>query len=310
MYWFLKIALPVIWAFTAVGFCQVPSSPPPAANIRVDSSLVLVPVTVTDPSSRYVLGLEKQNFRIFEDNAEQKIAQFSGEDAPLSVGLLFDTSGSMGNKLATARMAVLHFLKTMNAPDDAFLVEFNDRAEVTLGFTDNTDEIEKKLTAVTAGGKTALFDAVQVALREMKRARNPRKAILIISDGGDNNSVYTSKQIEELVREADVQVYTMGVFEPFTYVGMSTEELAGPRLLIEISQQTGGRAYAATSSAELPEIAERIGIELRNQYLLAYAPTNAAKDGKYRHVQVKLSQPEGLPDLKARWRLGYYAPEE
>lgn len=307
---FFRIALPAVWAFSLVGLCQVPSSPLPAANIRVDSSLVLVPVTVTDPLNRYVIGLDKQNFRIFEENAEQKIAQFSGEDAPLSVGLLFDTSGSMVNKLATARMAVLHFLKTMNAPDEAFLVEFNDRAEVTLGFTDNTDEIEKKLTAVQSGGKTALFDAVQVALREMKRARNPRKAILIISDGGDNNSVYTSKQIEELVREADVQIYAMGVFEPFTYVGMSAEELAGPRLLIEVSQQTGGRAYAATSSAELPEIAERIGIELRNQYLLAYAPTNAVKDGKFRHVQVKLSHPEGLPDLKARWRLGYYAPGE
>jgi Ca-activated chloride channel family protein len=271
---------------------------------------VLVPVTVTDPSNRYVLGLDKQNFRIFEENAEQKIAQFSGEDAPLSVGLVFDTSGSMMNKLATARMAVLQFLKTMNAPDEAFLVEFNDRADVAVHFTGNIDEIEKKLTAVRSGGKTALFDAMQVALREMKSARNPRKAILIISDGGDNNSLYTSKQIEELVREADVQIYAMGVFEPYTYIGMSAEELAGPRLLIEISQQTGGRAYAATSSAELPEIAERIGIELRNQYLLAYAPTNATKDGKYRHVQVKLSQPEGLPDLKARWRLGYYAPGE
>lgn len=305
-----RIAVPLIWAISAIGVCQDPSSSPPAVNIRVESSLVLVPVTVTDTSNRYVLGLEKQNFRIFEDDAEQKIAQFSGEDAPLSIGLLFDTSGSMGYKLATARMAIDHFLKTMNTPDEAFLVEFNDKADVTVGFTDNPDDIEKKLTAVTAEGKTALFDAVQVALREMKHARNARKAILIISDGGDNNSVYTSKQIEELVRAADVQIYAMGVFEPYSYVGMSPEELAGPRLLIEIAQQTGGRSYAATTSAELPEIAERIGIELRNQYLLAYAPTNVAKDGKYRHVQVRLAQPEGLPDLKARWRAGYYAPEE
>ena len=293
-----------VWFFCAAAFSQ--SSP----NIRVDSSLVLIPVTVTDPSNRYVLGLEKQDFRIYEDDTEQKIAQFSGEDAPLSVGLLFDTSGSMANKVATARMAVLHFLKTMNAPDEAFLVEFNDHAQVTLGFTDNPDNIENKLTAVESGGKTALFDAVQVALREMKKAKNPRKAILIVSDGGDNNSVYTSKQIEDLVREADVQIYAMGVFEPFTYVGMTPEELAGPRLLIEVAQQTGGRAYAATSSAELPEIAERIGIELRNQYMLAYAPTNEAKNGKYRHVQVKLVHPDGLPELKARWRLGYYAPQQ
>src|SRR5438132_3666986 len=189
MYRVHRTALSVIWAFCAIGFTQVP------ANIRVDSSLVLVPVTVTDPASRYVLGLEKQHFRIFEDDAEQKIAQFSGEDAPLSVGLVFDTSGSMTNKLATARMAVLQFLKTMNAPDEAFLVEFNDRADVAVHFTGNIDEIEKKLTAVRSGGKTALFDALHVALREMKSARNPRKAILIISDGGDKNSLHTSKPI-------------------------------------------------------------------------------------------------------------------
>lgn len=295
-------------AVAVTAWSQTPSTPPPGPRIRVDSSLVLVPVTVTDPLNRYVIGLDKENFRIYEENAEQKIAQFSGEDAPLSVGLLFDTSGSMANKLATARMAVLEFLKSMNAPDEAFLVEFNDHADVTVGFTDKTAEIEKKLTAVQSGGKTALFDAVHAALREMKRARNPRKALLIISDGGDNNSIYTSKQIEDLVREADVQIYAMGVFEPYTYLGMSAEELAGPRLLIEIARQTGGRAYAASSSAELPEIAGRIGIELRNQYMLAYSPSNSVKDGKFRHVQVKVSQPEGLPDLKARWRMGYFAP--
>lgn len=299
-----RFVLSAVCAFCTVAVAQTPPS------IRVDSSLVLVPVTVTDPLNRYVLGLQRNDFKILEDESEQKIAQFSGEDAPLSVGLLFDTSASMGNKLATARMAILHFLKTMNAPDEAFLVEFNDRADLVLGFTDNTDNIERKLTALRSGGKTALFDALHVAMREMKNAKNPRKALLIISDGGDNNSTYTSKQVEDLVREADVQVYAMGVFEPFMYGRLSSEELAGPRLLIEVAQQTGGRAYAAASSAELPEIAERIGVELRNQYLLAYAPTNTVKNGKYRKVQVRLTKPAGLPELKARWRLGYYAPSE
>jgi Ca-activated chloride channel family protein len=301
---FGKATLGLFWAASVLA--QTADVPSP--NIRVQSSLVLVPVTVTDPANRYVLGLEKQNFRIFEDDREQKIAQFSGEDAALSVGLIFDTSGSMGSKLATARMALVEFLKTMNAPDETFLVEFSDRAELTLGFTDDTSQIEQKLTAVRSGGLTALFDAVHLALREMKKARNPRKALLIVSDGGDNSSVYTSKEIEELVREADVQIYTLGVFEPYAFLGMSKEEMSGPRTLSAISEQTGGRAYAASSSAELPDIAVRIGIELRNQYLLAYSPANATKSGSFRKVRVKVMQPEGLPGLKARWRLGYYAP--
>jgi VWFA-related protein len=163
---------------------------------------------------------------------------------------------------------------------------------------------------VTSGGLTALLDAVHTGLQEMKRAKNPRKALLIISDGGDNNSRYTATQIADLVREADVQIYAMGVFEPVLSFGLSSAEMSGPKLLSEIAEQTGGRALAATNLRELPGIAERIGIELRNQYVLAYSPANKNRDGKYRKVQVKLDQPKALPALKARWRLGYYAPND
>jgi VWFA-related protein len=265
-------------------------------------------VTVTDANNRYVLGLEKQDFRIFEDDVEQTIKQFSGEDAPLSVGLIVDTSGSIGTKLDLCREAVKQFLKTMNNQDEAFLVEFNERAELAAGITTDTDRILDKLSAATAGGMTAMFDALYVGLREMKKAKNPRKTLLVISDGGDNNSVFSAKEIMDLVREADVQIYAMGVFEPFASLGLSVSELAGPRLLSGIAEQTGGRAFAASALEELPAIAGRIGIELRNQYVLAYSPTDQAKNGKYRKLAVKLSQPEGLSGLKARWRAGYYAP--
>jgi VWFA-related protein len=291
------------------------SDPQAATSFRADTTLVLVPVSVTDPSNRYVLGLEKQDFHIFEDDVPQIITHFSSEDAPLSIGLLVDTSGSMGSKLDTSRRAVVEFLKTLNATDEAFLVEFSDQAELAVSLTNNSREIENKLTSVNSGGLTALLDAVHTGLQEMKRAKNPRKALLIISDGGDNNSRYTSTLIADLVREADVQIFAMGVFEPVLSFGLgiaklTTAEMSGPKLLSEIAEQTGGRALAATNLRELPGIAQRIGIELRNQYVLAYSPSNKNRDGKYRKVQVKVDQPKALPALKARWRLGYYAPND
>ena len=295
-------------------------TPRDATAFRADSTLVLVPVSVTDPSNRYVLGLDKQDFRLFEDDVEQKVTHFSSEDAPLAIGLLVDTSGSMGAKLDTSRRAVSEFLKTLNAADQAFLVEFSDQSQLAVPLTNDSAAVESAMTSATSGGLTALLDAVHMGLQEIKRAKNPRKALLIISDGGDNNSRYTSTQIADLVREADVQVYAMGVFEPTLSLGLrglsaggaklATAEMDGPRLLSEIADQTGGRALAATNLRELPGIAERIGIELRNQYVLAYTPQNPNRDGKYRKIEVKVQQPKALPALKARWRLGYYAPSE
>jgi len=277
-------------------------------KFRADSTLVLIPVSVTDHSNRFVLGLHKQDFHLLEDGVEQKITNVSGEDAPLSVGLLYDRSGSMGDKQMTARRAVEQFLKTMNPPDEAFLIDFADEAALAQPFTTRTEDLALKLAFLQPGGLTALLDAVHLGLREMKKARNPRKALLIVSDGGDNHSRYTAKEIQGLVREADVQIFAMGVFEPSLSLGLSAEEVSGPRFLAEIAEQTGGRAFSATSADDLPSVAARIGIELRNQYVLAYQPTNQARDGKYRRVEVKVTEQPGLPPLKAHWRLGYYAP--
>jgi len=279
-------------------------------RFNAESTLVLIPAAVTDPLNRFVLGLQKQDFHLLEDGAEQTIAHFSGEDAPLSLGLVFDTSGSMGDKLRTSRQAALRFLTTMNAQDEAFLIKFSDRAELAVGFTNQTEEIQNSLTAVQLGGLTAMLDAAEMALRQMKKAKKPRKAILIISDGGDNNSRYSVAEIESLVREADVQVYAMGVFEPSIFPSLTKEEVSGPRLLSELAEQTGGRAFSASDPNDLPNVAIRIGIELRNQYVLAYSPKNQKKDGKYRRVEVKVNQPAGISNLKVHWRLGYYAPSQ
>jgi Ca-activated chloride channel family protein len=277
-------------------------------NIRVDSTLVLIPVTVTDPLNRFVTGLERENFRLFEDKSEQKVTHFASEDAPLSVGLVFDTSGSMGSKLDKSRQAVGQFFKTANPEDEFFLIQFNDRPELVVDLTTRVEEIQNRLTFTQSKGRTALLDAVYMALHKMKKAKNPRKALLIISDGGDNSSRYTESEIKKLVQEADVQIYAIGIFELMANRGRTPEELSGPSLLSELAEQTGGRHFPVDNLNELPDVAAKIGMELRNQYILGYTPTNQVRDGKYRRVQVKLVQPRGLPALRPTWRLGYYAP--
>ncbi len=216
----------------------------------------------------------------------------------------------MGPKLQKSRQAAVQFFKTANPEDEFFLVEFNDRPELVVPFTADTEEIQTRLQFAQSKGKTALLDGVYMAMNQMKKARNPRKAILIISDGGDNNSRYTESEIKNAVREADVQIYGIGIFEPIGSRGRTPEEQMGPGMLNEVAELTGGRSYNVENLNELADIAAKIGIELRNQYVLYYSSTNRVRDGKYRHVNVKLAQPRGLPPLKAFFRLGYYAPSQ
>lgn len=279
-------------------------------SIRVETQLVLINVTVTDPMNRFVTGLEKEHFQLFEDKVKQEVREFSSEDAPLSIGLVFDASGSMGSKLAKSRQAAAQLFRTANPEDEFFLIHFNDRPELAVPFTSNTEEIQNRLTFTQAKGRTALLDGLYMAMNHMKKARNPRKAIIILSDGGDNSSRYTESEIKNAVREADVQVYAIGIFEPIAGRGRTAEELSGPGLLNELAESTGGRHFPVENPNDLPDIAAKIGIELRNQYVLGYTPSNQTRDGKYRKVQVKLKQPRGLPPLRAFFRLGYYAPTQ
>lgn len=286
------------------------TEPRPRSNIRVDSTLVLIPVTVTDPLNRFVTGLEKENFKLTEDKLPQEITQFSSEDAPLSVGVVFDCSGSMGHKLDKSRQAVAQFFKLANPEDEFFLVQFNDSANLIQAFTRNLEEIQNKLAFTQSKGRTALLDAVYMALHEMKKAKNPRKALLLISDGGDNSSRYSEAEIKALVKEADVQIYAIGIYESAGGRSRTPEETSGPALLTEIAEQTGGRQYQVDNLNELPDVAAKIGVELRNQYILGYSPKNLSRDGKYRRVQVRLVQPHGMPLLRPFWKQGYYAPAQ
>ena len=277
-------------------------------SVHVDVELALVNVTVTDPYDRLVTGLEVDNFRIFENSVEQEIQYFSSEDVPISIGVIFDLSGSMANKVGKAREAALQFFKTANPQDEFFLVSFNERAELVSAFTNSVEDLQSRILSAPAKGRTALLDAIYLGLSEMKTARNAKRALLIMSDGGDNNSRYNEKDIKRLVREADTQLYSIGIFESFEYRSRTPEELSGPLLLTEVTELTGGRAFSVESINELPDIAAKIGAELRNQYILGYRPSNKSHDARWRKIKVKLRAPKGLPPLSVNAKTGYYAP--
>lgn len=277
-------------------------------SVRIDVELALVNVTVTDPYNRLVTGLEADNFRVFEDNVEQEVVTFSSEDVPTSVGVIFDHSGSMTDKLGNAREAAIQFFKTANPQDEFFLVGFNDRAELLSPFTDSVEDLQSRILSAPAKGRTALLDAIYLGLSEMKRAHHAKRALLIISDGGDNSSRYNERDIKRLVREADTQLYSIGIFDPFEFRSRTQEELYGPSLLSEVTALTGGRAFTVENVSDLPDIAAKIGTELRNQYVLGYRPSNKAHDARWRKIKVKLRTPKGLPPLTTYAKTGYYAP--
>jgi Ca-activated chloride channel homolog len=277
-------------------------------SVHVDVDLVLVNVTVTDPYDRLVIGLEPDNFRIFENSVEQEIQYFSSEDVPISIGVIFDLSGSMANKVGKAREAASEFFKTANPQDEFFLVSFNDRAELMSAFTNSVEDLQSRILSAPARGRTALLDAIYLGLGEMRTARNGKRALLIMSDGGDNNSRYTEKDIKRMVREAGTQLYSVGIFDAFEFRSRTPEELSGPSLLSEVTELTGGRAFSVENINELPDIAAKIGAELRNQYILGYRPSNKSHDARWRKIRVKLRTPKGLPPLSVYAKTGYYAP--
>ena len=274
---------------------------------KVDVDLVLVPVTVTDPMNRLVTGLEKNNFIVEDNGQKQQIQHFSSEDAPISLGVIFDMSGSMKDKIEKAREAVVDFFKTANPQDEFFMVAFNDRPVLLSDFTSSIEKIQGQLIYAEPRGRTALLDSIYLALSKMREAHNQKKALLIISDGGDNHSRYTESEIKSIVKEADVQIYAIGIFSPNPG---TIEEQTGPATLSAITDVTGGRTFTVDNPNELSDIATKIGIELRNQYVIGYRPTTPVKDGKWRKIKVKLHPPKGLPPLTVYAKSGYYAPSE
>jgi len=274
---------------------------------KTDVDLVLVPVTITDPLNRIITGLDRDNFDLFEGKNRQEIKTFSSEDAPASLGVIFDMSSSMASKMERAREAVIEFLKTANPQDEFFMIAFADTPKQISDFTTSIEDIQGKLVYTIPKGRTALLDAIYLGISKMRQAKFPKKALLIISDGGDNHSRYTEGEIRSAVKEADSLIYAIGIYD---YYFRTAEERLGPTLLSDIAEITGGRAFTVDNPNDLANVSTKIGIELRNQYVLGYRPNNVARDGKWRKIKVKLIPPKGLPPLRVHAKTGYYAPAE
>ncbi len=274
-------------------------------SIIIDTELVSFTVTVTDPNARLVTGLDKQHFEIYEDKVKQVITFFNDEDVPVSMGIIFDVSGSMKGKIDRAREALKAFIQTSHNDDDFFLVGFNQRANLLAEFTDG-DTITNKFTLVDPRGQTALYDAAYLGIEKVKQGRHTKRAILLISDGQDNSSRYTYGELRKLLKEAGVQIYCIGIVELGGGSG-GTLDLQGQSILEEIAQTTGGKAFFPRSAAELEDATTRIALELRHQYSIGYTPTNVKRDGQWHKIKVQVKPPRGLPQLRVQHREGYYA---
>jgi Ca-activated chloride channel family protein len=284
-----------------------PTTPsrPLVKPIQINVEMVLVNVAVTDFEDRLVLGLHKDNFQLFENEVEQEILTFSQEDSPMSIGLLFDLSTSMIDKIDKARQAALQILKTANPADEFFLVSFSDRAELTSGFTSDLQELQSRMLLTVPKGHTALLDAIHMGTQEMKNARYRRRALLVISDGGDNHSRYHEARIRSELKEADCQLYAMGIYDDED-MKRTPEERKGPALLSDLADITGGRAFRVSSVEELPEVAAKINMELRDQYVLGYKPIGQ-HDGAWRNLKVKVDANTSQAPIHVYNRNGYYS---
>jgi len=276
--------------------------------IHSSADLVTVPVTITDNLNRPVTGLDQDNFQLFEDKMPQEIKNFSKEDTPVSIGLIVDMSGSMANKIDKTQEAIREFCQEANPQDEFFMITFADSPQLAADFTNQPDDIENNFLLTRAKGRTSLLDAVYMGLRKIRDARYPRRALLILSDGGDNHSRYSERDVKSVVREADVLLYSVGTFDRYV---TTEEEMLGPELLRSITEVTGGKAYTISNIADLPAVTRAIGAQLRHQYVLSYRPEAKPEKGKWYKINVKLRLPKSLRTLlHVNARAGYYASTE
>lgn len=273
--------------------------------VIVHSDLITLTVTVTDTYGRFVTGLGKNAFTIYDDKEPQEISFFSDEDAPVSLGIVFDVSGSMsGDKISKAREALQRFIDTSHTRDEYFLIGFNQRAQLLLERTRDSDALLQKLTFVDTKGQTALYDACYLGVERVTRGAHQKRAILLISDGQDNSSRYTFSELRRLLKETDVIIYAIGIVSSHDDSQLG---YAGRSILEELAGVSGGKAFFPSTGAEMNDTFERIALELRTQYSIGYRPSNFANDGKWHKIKIKVQPPRGFPRLFVRGREGYYA---
>ena len=271
----------------------------------IHSDLITLTVTVTDTYGRFVTGLGKNAFTILDDKTQQEITFFSDEDAPVSLGIVFDVSGSMGGeKIGRAREALSKFIDTSHARDEYFLIGFNSRPQLLLNHTRDSDALMQKLTFVQTRGQTALYDATYLGVERVTRGAHKKRAILLISDGQDNSSRYTFNELKRMLKESDVIIYAIGIVGAG---GDSQLDYAGRAILEELAGVSGGKAFFPSTGAEMNDTFERIALELRTQYSIGYRPSTFANDGKWHKIKVRVQPPRGFPRLFVRGREGYFA---
>jgi Ca-activated chloride channel family protein len=274
--------------------------------VKTNVDLALVNVTVTDPDGRIVHDLAAQDFSVLDDKRPRRIKYFSCEDAPISLAIVLDASSSMETSFDEVRKAAVEFFRASNPQDEFALISFADQPRVIAGFTDVSAELDPLLWPLRPGGHTALWDALYLGLRQMRSARYPTKALLVISDGGDNHSRFTESEIKSVVKEADVQVYAIDLFKAYP---KTTEEQSGLLWLDEVTTASGGRAFMVHNPDELHRAVAQISLELRNQYVLGYSLPHTDRDGKWHKIKVEVN-----PSKKGRFRVyakkGYYGPGE
>jgi len=302
--------------WTAANAQNKPEEPKPAPSPRLGNELdgvlfthtdlVTLTVTVTDPYGRYVSGLNKNAFTVLDQKQPQEITYFSDADAPVSVGVIFDLSGSMGgDKIKRAREALSKFIQTSHNSDEYFLIAFNSSAQLLLDKTRDGNAVLDKLTFVETKSQTALYDAVYLGVNKVQRAQHSKRALIVISDGQDNNSRYTFDNVRRLLKESDVAVYGVGILSGSD--AGSSLGMEGQGILDEMCGVSGGKAFFPRTAAEMDDIFEQIALELRHQYSIGYKPKNFVNDGKWRRVKVTVARTRGLPRLFVRSKDGYYA---
>jgi len=272
----------------------------------ITTDLITLTVTVTDTYGRYVSGLSKSAFTVLDEKKPQEITYFSDDDSPVSVGVIFDLSGSMsGEKIKRARDALAKFIQTSHNADEYFLIAFNSRSQLLLDKTRDGNAVLDKLTFVQTRSQTALYDACYLGVEKVQRGSHPKRALLLISDGQDNNSRYTFSELRRLLKESDVTLYGVGILSGSD--AGSSMGMEGQGILDELASVSGGKAFFPRSSAEMDDIFEQIALELRHQYSIGYKPPNFNNDGRWRKIKVKVTPPRGLPRLFVRSKEGYYA---
>jgi Ca-activated chloride channel homolog len=295
--------LSLFFQLAALGASFQVAEGPVSDTISVDVDLVVLHATVRDKNGGFVSGLRKENFRVFENGALQDIRVFQAEDVPVAVGLVVDNSGSMGRKRKEVTAAALAFAKSSNPQDEMFVLNFNEQTSFGLPdtelFSASAAELAHALNGVPARGKTALYDAIEMGLGHLKKAKLEKKVLIVISDGGDNASHRALNQVLDNAGRSDAIIYTVGLFDEYDHD-------RNPGVLKKIARATGGEAFLPVEMRDVVPVCERIAQDIRNQYTIGYVPSNPKLDRTYRTITVTAKGSHGEKYL-VRTRAGYIA---